>query len=112
MHYLTHHFAHSETCSRARRWLIQAGIAADRILVNEQGLPRLTVAAEPGEDDVVRMIVRIAGMHDPDGLPGLWDVSHDHPATDIPPAEAPAPPPPTPSASFPLSWHSVDAGPE
>ena len=91
---------------------MQAGITPDRILVNENGLPRLTVAAEPDEFDSIRMIVRIAGMTDPDGLPALWDVPHDHPTHAAHPGHAAvAPPPPAPS-SFALSWHPVDVGAE
>jgi hypothetical protein len=112
MHYVTHHFAHSETLARARRWLIQAGVAPDRILVHEHGTPRITVAAEPTEVDSIQMIVRIAGMNDPEGLPGFWDVPHEHPADHTVREEAASSPAPLHPSSFPLAWHAVDGAPD
>jgi hypothetical protein len=108
MRYLTHHFAHTATLARARRWLIQAGVSPDRILVHDQGLPWLTVAAEPAEVDSIKMIVRIAGINDPDGLPGLWDVPHNHPMEAVTHVETTTPPPHMRPSSFPLAWHAVD----
>jgi hypothetical protein len=108
MIYLTHHFAHSETLVRARRWLMQAGISPDRILVHDHGSHRLTVAAEPAEVDSIQMIVRIAGMNDPDGLPSLWDIPHD-PLVDVPTREETSEPSAVrPPSSFSLGWTAVD----
>jgi hypothetical protein len=109
MHYLTHQFAHSDTLDRARRWLIHSGISPDRMQAHHQGVPRLAVAAEPAEVQSIEMIIRIAEMNDPDGLPGFWDLARLQP--DSPEAhEATATPPTPPSpASFALAWHPDDA---
>ena len=75
MRYLTHQFAHSETLDRARRWLIHAGISPDRMEVHHYGVPRLAVTADAAEVQSIEMIIRIAEMNDPDGLPGFWDLA-------------------------------------
>ena len=108
MRYLTHQFAHSETLDRARRWLIHAGISPDRMQVQHHGVPRLAVAAEPAELQSIEMIIRIAEMNDPDGLPGFWDLARIEPdgPTD---EELATPPAPMSRASFTLAWHPVDA---
>lgn len=108
MRYLTHQFAHSETLDRARRWLIHAGVAPERIRVHHHGIPMLIVTAESAELDGLKMVIRAAETTDPDGLPGIWDLArfphtHDH-------AEAAAAPVTTPvgAASFPLAWGAID----
>jgi hypothetical protein len=108
MHYLTHHFAHSETLARARRWLMQAGIPRDRILVHDQGSHRLTVEAEPAEVDSIEMIVRIAAMNDPDGLPGLWNLPYDPPVAEAIHKDRAEPSAPRPPSSFSLGWTATD----
>lgn len=108
MRYLTHQFAHSETLDRARRWLIHAGISPDRMQVQHHGVPRLAVAAEPAELQSIEMIIRIAEMNDPDGLPGFWDLARIEP--DGPSDEELATPTaPLSRTSFTLAWHPVDA---
>lgn len=108
MRYLTHQFAHSETLDRARRWLIHAGVSPDRMQVHRQGLPRLAITAEPAEVQSIEMIIRIAEMNDPDGLPGFWDLARLHPAdADGVEADGAAAVTANPS-SFTLGWHSVD----
>jgi hypothetical protein len=111
MRYLTHEFAHSETLDRARRWLIHAGISPERMEVHRHGLPRLAVEAEPAEVQSIEMIIRIAEMNDPDGLPGFWDLARLHRADGEEGEEAAAPVVATPS-SFALAWHSVDGAHE
>jgi len=108
MRYLTHQFAHSETLERARRWLMQAGVSADRMEVQHHGIPRLAVVAEPAEIQSIEMIIRIAELNDPDGLPGFWDLARlraDEPEPAEPAVGVPAPPGPR---SFPLAWHAMD----
>lgn len=109
MRCLTHPFAHAETLDKARRWLIHAGISPDRIHAHHHGMPRLTVVAEPGEMQSIEMIIRIAELNDPEGLPGFWDL-----------ARLKTDGPPTPSEematgttlrcrpSFPLAWRAID----
>jgi hypothetical protein len=109
MRYLTHQFAHSETLDRARRWLIHAGIAADRMEVHHQGVPRLAVTADAAEVQSIEMIIRIAEMNDPDGLPGFWDLARLDPGAAAAVAEPATLRPPVSPSTFPLAWHSVDA---
>jgi len=108
MRCLTHQFAHSETLERARRWLLHAGISADRMQVHHHGVPRLAVTAEPAEVQSIEMIIRIAEMNDPDGLPGFWDLARLHPVDSEGNVEVAAPAVPARPSSFPLAWHSVD----
>jgi hypothetical protein len=109
MRSLTHQFAHSETLDRARRWLIHAGISADRIHVHHHGVPRLAVTAEPAEVQSIEMIIRIAEMNDPDGLPGFWDLARLEPTGPESGEEMATPPSAVGPTTFTLSWHPVDA---
>ena len=109
MRYLTHEFAHNETLDRARRWLIHAGVSPDRMEVHRHGLPRLAVEAEPSEVQSIEMIIRIAEMNDPDGLPGFWDLARLEPTGPEAGEESSTPRPPVSPASFTLAWHPVDA---
>ena len=109
MRYITHEFAHPETLDRAHRWLIQAGFDPARIGVHHQGIPRIAVAAEPGEAAVVEMVINAAESGDPDGLPSIWDLArqhHIHPQVEMPTAAAS---PESHTTSFVVSWHPVDA---
>ena len=108
MRYLTHQFAHSETLDRACRWLIHAGIAPERMQVHRLGLPRLAVEAEPTEVQSIEMIIRIAEMNDPDGLPGFWDLARLHPVVTDSGQVPTTPGVPVAPASFPLGWHSEE----
>jgi hypothetical protein len=109
MRYLTHQFAHSETLERARRWLIHAGVSVDRMQVHHQGVPRLAITAEPAEVQSIEMIIRIAEMNDPDGLPGFWDLARLEPAGPEVGEETATPTAPMNPASFTIAWHPVDA---
>lgn len=110
MRYLTHQFAHSETLDRARRWLIHLGVSPDRMQVHRHGVPRLAVAAEPAEVQSIEMIIRIAEMNDPDGLPGFWDLARIKPDDRASGDEAPTAAALSASpASFTLGWHSPDS---
>lgn len=109
MRYLTYPFAHSETLDRARRWLIDAGVAPDRIRVHHHGVPMLIVAAEAAEVDGLKMVIRAADASDPDGLPGLWDLARIHHNDPHLADEAAIPITPARSASFPLAWEAVDS---
>jgi hypothetical protein len=104
--YVTHQFAHSETLDRARRWLREAGIAADRMYVRRDGMPRLAVVAEPGEADGIELVIHAAEMAD-----HLSSLSHEAHREAVGPAAA-EPMDPTPPhrelASFELQWHPVD----
>ena len=112
MRYLTHQFAHSETLDRARRWLIHAGISPDRMEVHRSSVPRLAVTAEAAEVQSIEMIIRIAEMNDPDGLPGFWDLARLDPGAAGAVAETATPLPPVTPATFALAWHAVDAAAE
>ncbi len=108
MRYLTHQFAHSETLDRAWRWLIHAGVSPNRMEVYHQGVPRLAVAAEAAEFQSIEMIIRIAEMNDPDGLPGFWDLAGVHPVEERPPTAA-TPIATVDGASFSLGWREAEA---
>ena len=105
MRYLTHEFAHGESVDRARRWLIQAGIAPDRIRVHHHGVPRLTVAAEASEVDGIELVIHAAERCDPEGLPGLWDLPHVHEECEDVVATPEVSPTPRVPSSFSLAWH-------
>lgn len=109
MLYLTHSFAHSETLDRARRWLIHAGVAPDRIRVHHHGIPTLIISADSAEFDSLKMIIRAAETTDPDGFPSIWDLARLPHSQDY--ATEPSPTPtemPVVRPSFPLAWGSVD----
>ncbi len=106
MRYVTHQFAHSETLDRARRWLREAGIAPDRMYVRGAGVPRLAVAAEPGEVDGIELVIHAAEM-----AHHLSSPSHEtRGEADSPAAGEPMDPAPPRRelASFALHWHPVD----
>ncbi len=108
--HLTHQFAHSETLDRAHRWLVDAGVAPDRIHVHHHGVPSLTVAIERGEVDGIEMVIHAAENTDPEGLPSFWDLARREPAaaaTD-PDGDASSTAP-RPLPTFLLVWHPVDA---
>ena len=109
MLYLTHLFAHSETLDRARRWLIHAGISPDRMQLHHQGVPRMAIEAEPSEVQSIEMIIRIAEMNDPEGLPGFWDLARLHPAGPDAGEGTTNPSAATSPDSFKLAWHPIDA---
>jgi hypothetical protein len=109
MRYLTHHFAHSETLERARRWLVAAGVSPERMHVHRHGVPSLTVAVEPAEVDGIEMVISAAEHTDPDGLPSFWELARLEPglvayAPDVATTSTVSEPPP----SFALAWHPVD----
>lgn len=109
MRYLTHHFAHSETLDRARRWLIQAGVAPGRIRVHHHGVPMLIISAETTELDGLNMVIRAAETTDPDGLPGIWDLARLTHTDDPAPVDATSPAGiPAGTPCFPLAWGAVD----
>lgn len=109
MLYVTHHFAHSETLDRARRWLIQAGVSPDRMHVHRQGVPSLSVVVEPAEVDGIEMVIHAAENKDPDGLPSFWDLARLEPeelgnaTEEVPTLTVPETPP-----HFVLAWHPID----
>lgn len=73
--YWTHHFAHHDTLSRARAWLITLGYAPDRIEVHPDGVPRLAVAVSPNELAEIEMVINAVERTDPQGWPSFWDVA-------------------------------------
>ncbi len=108
MRYVTHQFAHAETLDRASRWLIQAGIAPDRILTRHHGIPSLAVAAEPGEVDGIEMVICAAERGDPDGVVSFWDLAGIHPAETVSDGTVISTALPEHPGTFPLAWHGVD----
>lgn len=107
MRCVTHQFTSTKTLDRARRWLLDAGVAPERMLVQHQGIPRIAVAVERGEADGIEMVIRAAAMHDPGGLPGFWDLARLKPVHEdvIEPAESP--PSASSPSSFVLHWEPV-----
>ena len=109
MRYLTHQFAHPGTLDRACRWLIDAGVAPDRIHVHRHGVPSLTLAVEPAEVDAIEMVIHAAENGEPDGLPSFWELARLEPDAEANHGDelggltAPVRVP-----SFRLEWHSVD----
>ncbi len=75
MRYVTHDFAHPETLSRARRWLIQLGFDADHIEVHNEGTPRLALLVPGDRAEEAELLINAAEMTDPDGWPGFWELS-------------------------------------
>ena len=109
MRYVTHQFAHSETLDRARRWLIHAGIAPDRMQVRRQGVPRLAVVAESGEVDSIEMVIHAAEMADPDALPSFWDLARIEGADTYVSETVASPAAHEGAMSFVLAWQPADA---
>lgn len=111
MRYVTHQFAHVDTLERAKRWLIEAGVSPTRIEVHTQGVPRIAVAAEPGQTAEIEWIIDAAESSDPEGNPSFWDVArqrHVYPASPAPADASGA----ARSESFLVGWRPLDSARE
>jgi hypothetical protein len=106
--YVTHRFAHAATLDRAQRWLIDAGIAPDRMQARHHGVPILAVAAEPGQVDGIEMVIDAAELADPDGTPGFWHVARVEPTGTAIREGTSSPEAQQRQASFLLTWQPVD----
>jgi hypothetical protein len=107
MRYITHHFAHLDTLSRARRWLIELGFEPGQIEILMEGIPRIAVRVEPGQVAEVQMVLNACELSDPDGWPSFWDLSrqpHVHPLM-VEPVEMSILEQPHPAA---IGWHPPD----
>jgi len=107
MLYVTHHFAHLETLSIARRWLVQLGFDPGHIETHTDGVPRIAVAVRPEEAAEVEMVINAAELTDPDSWPSFWDVAqqpHVYPALIEQTAELSRP---HPHATA-IGWHPED----
>jgi hypothetical protein len=107
MLYVTHHFAHLETLSIARRWLVQLGIEPSHIETHTHGIPRIAVAVRPEEAYEVEMVINAAELTDPDSWPSFWDVAqqpHVYPPRVEQTTEHPAPH----AHATPIGWHPED----
>jgi hypothetical protein len=109
MRYMTHHFAHLETLSLARRWLVQLGFDPGQIEIHTDGIPRIAVAVRPEQAAEAEMVINAAELTDPDAWPSFWDVAqqdHVYPAVS---ENAPEVPLPQTRTSV-IGWHPVDRG--
>jgi hypothetical protein len=75
MRYVTHQFAHLETLSIARRWLVQLGFDPGQIEIHTDGIPRIAVAVRPEQAVAAEMVINAAELTDPDSWPSFWDVA-------------------------------------
>jgi hypothetical protein len=73
--YITHHFAHPETLSRARSWLTHLGYKPHQIETHAEGLPRLAMSIEPYQLGEVSMLINAVERTDTDGFPSFWDLA-------------------------------------
>lgn len=81
--YVTHHFAHIETLSRAEKWLLQLGFDAGQIEVHRVGVPWISVLVRPDQSDEARMVFEAAELTDPEGWPSFWEMAQmPHPHMD------------------------------
>jgi hypothetical protein len=107
MRYVTHHFAHLETLSIARRWLVQLGFDPSQIETHTDGVPRIAVAVRPEEAAEVEMVINAAELTDPDSWPSFWDVAqqaHVYPVLVEQTTELPLPHARTTA----IGWHPED----
>ena len=75
MRYVTHQFAHLETLSIARRWLVQLGFDPGQIETHTEGTPRLAIAIRPEQRALAEMVINAAELSDPNAWPSFWDVA-------------------------------------
>ena len=61
--------------SRARQWLVRAGIDPGRIVAHTNVLLSLAVAVEAGQSAEVQCIIDVAESSDPDGHPSFWELA-------------------------------------
>jgi hypothetical protein len=79
MRYVTHQFAHLETLSLARRWLVQLGFTPAQIEIHTDGIPRIAVAVGPEQAAEVELVINAAELTDPDAWPSFWELARqDH----------------------------------
>jgi hypothetical protein len=109
MRYVTHHFAHLDTLSLARRWLVQLGFDPAQIEIHADGIPRIAVAVRPEQAAEVEMVINAAELTDPNAWPSFWDVAqqeHVYPAVGEAAPEVPLPQ----TRTSVIGWHPVDRG--
>jgi hypothetical protein len=91
MRYVTHQFAHLETLSLARRWLVQLGFDPGHIETHTDGIPRIAVAVPEDRAAEVALLINAAELTDPDAWPSFWDLARqDHVYPQMVGAEGPA----------------------
>jgi hypothetical protein len=111
--YYTHHFAHRETLSRARSWLVKLGFQPHEIQASVSGIPRLVVAVPSDRREELQMLINAVERTDPDGFPSFWEMAR--PSLDGPGEAEPFVPAPEPSVPEPklrhetvIGWHPPD----
>ena len=113
MRYLTHSFASLETLDRARRWLVQAGFDPSQIEAITEGIPRIAIRVDAGQAAEASMMIDVAELTDPHGLPSFWDLARQK---HIHAVAAPAPEPSSTKAeqsrTFVVTYHVPDERPD